>query len=143
MKKRKCRRFNIPGTTLFYRKKPFLFFKTEYPNDCYPVVDISKGGTKFLCNQRLTPGRRFIIKVVIPGIKKPLEIFAKISWVARNREVSYKYQIGVSFNPYGTRRNNNSREILSLLEKLEKENSIESNQMDGKQTFNMGTDFAV
>ena len=119
MKKRNCRRFNIPGTTLYYREKPFLFFTGNYSADYYPVLNFSKGGAKFLCPQRLTPGRQITIKLNVPGTDQVPEILASIKWISKNPEQSYRYQIGIGFNSYGNGKNKNAVEILSLLEELE------------------------
>ncbi len=119
MKKRKCKRFTIPGTTLFFKKRKFFFFKTEYSNNYYPVLDLSKGGASFLCNQRIKPCSSIIVKIIIPGMENPLEIIATTRWIARNREESYRFQTGVSFNTYGKGRNQNSPQILKKLMHLE------------------------
>ncbi|WP_022665089.1 PilZ domain-containing protein [Desulfospira joergensenii] len=119
MKKRDCKRFSIPGTTLFYRERSFFSFKEKYSDDYFPVVDLSKGGAKFLCHERLTPGKAVIVKLNIPGNDKTWEINASIRWISKNPEQSYRYQTGISFNPFGTRKDNNPMEILSFLENLE------------------------
>jgi Tfp pilus assembly protein PilZ len=119
MIKRECKRFNIPGTTLFYKKVPLFWGKEAYSNDYFPVLDISRGGLKFLCNDRIGPGESVIVKLNIPGTDEEPEIRAIVRWISRNREQSYRYQTGVSFNSYGTGKKENSIDILSLLKALE------------------------
>ncbi len=119
MKKRTCDRFSIPGTTLYYKYKSSFFKKAEYSDDYFPVINMSRGGAKFLCNQRLTAGKSIVIKINIPGKEQELEILADIRWISRNPEQSYRYQTGVAFNSYGNKKNENSLEILALLESLE------------------------
>lgn len=119
MKKRNCKRFNIPGTTLYYKENPFFPLAGKYSEDYYPVLNLSKGGAKFLCNHRLTPGRGISIKLIVPGIDKNPEILASIKWISKNPEQSYRYQTGISFNSYGKRKNENSAAILAVLEQLE------------------------
>lgn len=119
MKKRSCERFNIPGTTLYYREKPVFFFTGKYSADYYPVINLSKGGAKFLCHQRLSPGRQITIKLNIPHIDTAPEILASVKWISKNPEQSYRYQTGISFHSYGEGRDENSVEILALLEGLE------------------------
>jgi len=119
LKKRSCKRFNIPGTTLYYRESLFFFFTGKYTADYYPVLNFSKGGAKFLCQQRLTPGRQIVIKLIVPGIDNAPEIMASVKWILKNPEQSYRYQTGISFNSYGERKSENSMEILSFLEELE------------------------
>jgi Tfp pilus assembly protein PilZ len=119
MIKRECTRFNIPGTTLHYKKIPLFWGKKQYSDDYFPVLDISRGGLKFLCNDRIGPGESVIIKLNIPGSEAQPEIRAIVRWISRNREQSYRYQTGVSFNSYGSGKKDNPPDILSLLKALE------------------------
>jgi len=125
MKKRSCKRFSIPGTIIYYKSKPRFFGRGKYTNDYYPVINMSRGGANFLCDQRLTIGSQLIVKVNTPEIKTNLEIIANVKWISKNREKSYRYQTGIAFNSYGDGKNNNPKEVLSFLESLEnKSNSI-------------------
>ena len=119
MKKRSCQRFFIPGATLFYKKKPGLIKKHIYSANYYPVINISKGGAQFLCDERLNAGKDIMIKLNFPEMDQQPEIFATVRWISKNPEQSYRYQTGIAFNLYGSRKNENSKEILTLLESLE------------------------
>ncbi len=81
---------------------------------------MSRGGLKFLCDERLRAGQGIVIKLNIPGVDHHPEIFADVRWVSRNLEQSYRYQTGVAFNSYGEGRNENPMEILNFLKMLEK-----------------------
>jgi len=119
LKKRNCKRFNITGTTLFYRKKPLFWGKGEFTQDYYPVLNISRGGLKFLSNHKIAAGSKLTLRINFPGIDHPKEIKAIVRWISRNRELSYRYQTGVSFNAYGTGKNDNNLELLNFLKVLE------------------------
>ncbi len=119
LKKRYCERFSIPGSTLYYRNKPGLFIKHKYSDNYFPVINMSRGGAKFLCNERLRAGQGIVIKMNIPGVDKQPEIFAEVRWVSKNPEQSYPYQTGVAFDPYGNGKNKNSNEILTFFKLLE------------------------
>ncbi len=119
MKKRSCNRFSIPGVTIYYRAKPYFFLKGKYSQDYFPVINLSKGGAKFLCHQRLTPGKCISIKLNIPGSETAVELLADIRWISKNPEQSYKYQTGISFKSFGSGRSENSMEALNFLEGLE------------------------
>jgi len=84
---------------------------------------MSRGGASFLCDQRLKAGTLLIVKVNIPGVEKEPEIIADVKWISKNPEQSYKYQTGIAFISYGDGKNENSREILSLLETLEEKSN--------------------
>ncbi len=120
MKKRSCERFNIPGTTLYYKCKPSFFKKHSYSKNYFPVIDLSKGGANFLCDERLQVGKSIIIKINIPGEAEQPEIFADVRWIAKNPEKSYRYQTGIAYSSYGNRKNENPAEILAFFKSLEK-----------------------
>ena len=119
MIKRQCERFSIPGTTLHYTKIPLFWGKKKYSDDYFPVLDISRGGLKFLSHDRIAPGSKVFLKLNIPGTDVQPELRAVVRWISRNREESYRYQMGVAFNAYGTGKKENPIEILSLIKSLE------------------------
>ncbi|WP_319577391.1 PilZ domain-containing protein [uncultured Desulfobacter sp.] len=119
MKKRSCNRFYIPGATLHYRESSFFFLKGKFTQDYFPVINLSKGGAKFLSNKRLTPGKDLLIRLNIPGQENSYEIMADVRWISRNPEQSYKYQTGISFKSFGNGRKKNSKKILDFLTNLE------------------------
>lgn len=119
MEKRRCHRFNIPGTTLFYRKNTLLSHKDAYPENFHPVLDISRGGLRFLINERPKIGLSVKLKLSIPGAAEQPEINGTIRWVSRNREESYRYQTGIAFNAYGDGRKENPPALLDFIETVE------------------------
>lgn len=119
MEKRQCRRFKIPGAVLYYRKSPLFWGRGTYPDAYYPVLDISRGGLCFVTNDRIKVGLPVHIKIQIPGLDHPPEIQATVRWISRNREESYRYQTGVSFNAYGEGKKDNPAKILTLIKTLE------------------------
>ncbi len=121
MKKRSCARFNVPGTTLYYRKRRKLFDRGRYPNEYFPVLDVSRGGANFVCNERLKVGGAIAVLISIPSLEKPLALLARVRWVSMNPEQSYRFITGIAFNPFGTGRNKNSPGILDEIKKLEAE----------------------
>jgi hypothetical protein len=106
--------------TLYYRKKSFLWGRGKFSQDYFPVLDMSRGGLRFLSNHKISPGSPLTLRVNFPGVDQPKEIKAVLRWVSRNREESYRYQNGVSFNAYGNDKQENPMEILDLLKALEK-----------------------
>ena len=93
--------------------------KGKYSDEYYPVINMSKGGAGFLCNERLKTGTSLIIKIRIPGISEELEIISELKWISKNFEQSYRYRTGLAFQPYGEGKNQNPKEVLFLLETLE------------------------
>ena len=54
------------------------------------MINLSKGGAKFLSHNRLTPGKNLLVKLNIPGRENSCEIMADVRWISRNPEQSYK-----------------------------------------------------
>jgi hypothetical protein len=121
LEKRSCERFRVPGATLCYRKKGWFFVNGGFGEDFYPVLDISRGGVKFLCNHRLKAGSSVVLRLAVPGLEEEIEILGSIRWTNRNPEKSYRYQVGIAFHPYGSGKNENSPQILETLRRIEAE----------------------
>lgn len=115
--KRTCHRFEIPGSSLMY-KKIGIFREKKYV-DAIRLYNISKGGLSFACEEEFKIGKSVIIKIIIPN-DKPLELLSKICW---QRESSDKYSLatGVSYMVFGEGPNRNPIEALNMLRKLDEQ----------------------
>ncbi len=107
IERRTCIRFEIPGATLAYKLKKPLLSKTDNGEEFCPIIDLSRGGLRFLSQEELKIGNPVMLKISIPGERIPLELHGQIRWIAPHGGVSYKYQIGVQFNPYGEKKGQN------------------------------------
>ncbi|MBN1663678.1 MAG: PilZ domain-containing protein [Deltaproteobacteria bacterium] len=111
--RRTCDRFVIPGATVTY-KKDTLFRNPDYSYYEYPVYNISKGGINFFCDNSLIHGVSLILKLTIPD-EEEIIIRGKVAWITMNMGESWKYQVGVQFEPYGEKRGQNSHDILEKI----------------------------
>lgn len=118
LERRKCERFVVPGAAVVYRKDG-LFFSRAYTENFYPVIDISRGGLRFVCEELLKAGTGLTLKLVIPNEEIPRPVMGKVRWVSTNPDKMYRYAIGVQFNPYGEGKGMNSPETLEKLRALE------------------------
>jgi Tfp pilus assembly protein PilZ len=91
----------------------------RFSGDYFPVLDISRGGAKFVCSHRVRPGTSIVLLLSIPGLDEAIEIQGVIRWTNRNPEQSYRFQVGVAFSPYGKKKNENPPEVLEKLRQLE------------------------
>lgn len=107
MERRLCVRFEIPGAAVSYKKKGLLSSKDEFDEEFCPVIDISRGGLRFLCQKELKIDSKIELQVSVPGEKIPLTQKGFIRWSSFAAGQSYKYQIGVQFNAYGEKRDQN------------------------------------
>lgn len=107
MERRLCLRFEIPGATVSYKKKSLLSSKEEFDEEFCPVLDISRGGLRFLCQNEMKVTSKIILKISVPGEKIPLTQKGVVRWSSFAVGKSYKYQIGVQFNPYGEKKDQN------------------------------------
>lgn len=134
IEKRSCVRFKIPGSTVSY--KPEKFFSSPsgqyYGEEFCPVLDISRGGILFICQQKMKEDARLYLKILIPGEHSPLKLKGIIRRVTPNPGKSYKYQIGIQFLPYGEKKDQNYPgnlvQIISLEQKFASEEDIPMNK---------------
>jgi len=138
IERRACVRFEIPGATVRY--KTYRFFpnlKKKYGEEFCPVLDLSRGGLRFVCQNKLDINVKIKMKVSLPGERVPLNLRGKVRWSAANPGKSYKYQTGVQFNPYGEKRKQNYPgnlvKIIALEQKFyeQKEGETESSGRGG------------
>jgi PilZ domain len=114
VERRTCERFVVPGAVVYWKKKHFVF-SGEFTGEYYPVVDVSRGGLRFLYHEALEAGTAVELKIVIPGENDPLFFKGEVAWTSLNPGRSYKYQVGIQFAPFGERRGQNSRETLARI----------------------------
>lgn len=107
--RRACQRFKIPGATINYEKESFLSFlkKKGAGEEFCPVLDISRGGVRFLTQKPFKQKTRVSLKISIPGERLPLTLQGGVRWTSFNPGKSYRYQVGVQFYPYGEKKGQN------------------------------------
>jgi hypothetical protein len=141
IERRTCTRFEIPGATVNY--KIFRFspkLKRNYGEEFCPVVDLSRGGLRFLCQNKLDINAKIKMKVSVPGERVPLELLGRVRWSAANPGKSYKYQTGIQFNPYGEKKKQNYPGNLVKIIALEQKFSEEKEDSEDPRR---GGDFEV
>ncbi|NIM91701.1 MAG: PilZ domain-containing protein [Candidatus Aminicenantes bacterium] len=116
---RACVRFEVPGATVIYQEKKLFSAQEKDEEEFWPVLDMSRGGFRFLCQKPLKSNTRAYLKISIPGESAPMNLTGQVRWTSFNPGKSYKYQIGVQFNPYGEESGQNSPENLERLIALE------------------------
>ena len=107
IERRTCIRFEIPGATISYKLKRPLLSKASFEEEFCPTIDLSRGGLRFLTQEEMKNGTQIMLKISIPGERIPLELHGLVRWVAPQVGMSYKYQIGVQFSPYGEKKGQN------------------------------------
>ena len=121
IERKRFKRLKIPRATVNIIQKHFLFYRKKYLEEFCPVVDLSRGGVRFLCRKLLSPNiRKISLQIYIPGERSYLNLKGRIKWISMNPMVNYKYQVGVQFNPFGEKRDHNRPEKLKKIIELEK-----------------------
>lgn len=142
IERRTCIRFEIPGATLSYKKDKALLPETKYGEEFCPILDISRGGLRFLTQENLKINSNVTLKISLPGERVPLVMKGQVRWSAINAGKSYKYQIGVQFNPYGEKKGQNYPGALVKIIALEQKFApMEKSDMDSdKGDFEIDTE---
>jgi len=120
MIKRSCERFVIFGAKLSFKKGGFLCLHHKYTYDCYPILDLSYGGLRFLTQDRIKMDTKLTMKIYDPNDKVRVTMKGKVTWTSRNPGQSYAYQIGVQFSPYGEKGSQNHPDSLDDLVDFER-----------------------
>jgi hypothetical protein len=119
VERRLCQRFRIPGATVSYRKASFFSSKTRIDEEFCPVLDLSRGGVRFLTQKPLKFKSKIVLQLSVPGERVPLDLKGRVRWSTFNAGKSYKYQAGVQFNPYGLEKDQNVPQTLTKIVSLE------------------------
>ncbi len=132
LERRDCGRFRLPGATVRTKMKKTLFRKEAYAPDVSPLVDMSRGGIRFLTSIKLTLDSPVTLKIAIPGEDEPLVLLGHVRWFASNPDPAYRYQFGVQLVPYGDREGFNPPETLDRIIALEQSNVAEPDLPDAE-----------
>ena len=73
IERRLCQRFKIPGATVSYHKGRFLSSKARIDEEFCPVLDLSRGGVRFLTQKPLKFKSKVYLQLSIPGERVPLK----------------------------------------------------------------------
>lgn len=104
--RRTCKRFKIPGATVSFTITKSPSSKKKYEEEFCPILDMSRGGLKFVGSKPVEINSDIVLKISIPGETIPLTFNGKVLWLSAIEEQD-KYQIGVQFNPYGEKEGQN------------------------------------
>ena len=107
IERRICQRFKIPGATVSYQRERRFFPAKGFEQEFCPVLDISRGGTRFLTQKPLKFKSWIVLQISIPGERIPINLRGQVRWSSFNPGKSYKFQAGVQFNAYGEKKGQN------------------------------------
>lgn len=128
IEKRTCIRFQIPGATVSYQFK-------EHVEEFSPLVDISRGGLKFIGKKPPEINTEVTLNISIPGERIPLTMKGKVQWISYV-EAKDQYFIGVQFNPYGEKQGENYPGNMVKIIALEQKYAIKGKAKTGKFEIN-------
>lgn len=128
IEKRTCIRFQIPGATVSYQFK-------EHVEEFSLLVDISRGGLKFIGKKPPEINTEVTLNISIPGERIPLTMKGKVQWISYV-EAKDQYFIGVQFNPYGEKQGENYPGNMVKIIALEQKYAIKGKAKTGKFEIN-------
>lgn len=112
-------RVKIPGARVSYNQRRLFFSKKKYVEEFCPVVEISRGGIRFLGQRLLTTFNKILLRIFIPEESSYITLQGHVKWTSLNPTLMYRYQIGVQFDPYGEKKGFNNPEIRDRIIALE------------------------
>ena len=128
IEKRTCIRFQIPGATISYQFK-------EHIEEFSPLIDISRGGLKFIGKKPPEMNTEVTLNISIPGERIPLTMKGKVQWISYVEDKD-QYFIGVEFNPYGEEQGENYPGNMVKIIALEQKYAIKGKTETGKFKIN-------
>jgi len=128
IEKRTCIRFQIPGATVSYEFK-------EHVEEFSPLVDMSRGGLKFIGKKPPEIHAEVTLNISIPGERIPFILHGKVQWISYV-EAKDQYFIGVQFNPYGEKQGENYPGNMVKIIALEQKYAIKEKAKTGKFEIN-------
>lgn len=131
IERRACKRFKVPGATVCIKLEKFFFSRKRYVEEFYPIIEISRGGIRFLGQKLLSATSKISLKIAIPEEQAILILKGRVKWLSASPTKSYRYQFGVQFNPYGKQKGDNDPEILEKLIMLEKKFQMNNDDKSG------------
>jgi hypothetical protein len=143
LEKRTCARFRIPGATVAFKREKTLFKRgSEYGGEFLPVLDISRGGIRFLSTEDIALDTRLHLSIQVPGDPSPLKMDGLVRWAAPNIGQSFKYQLGVQFAAYGDKKGMNYPgslvKIIAYEQKFMDETTVIKDETGGRgSTFSI------
>jgi len=113
IERKRFKRLKIPGATVNFSQR---HLKRKYSEEFCPVVDLSRGGIRFLCRKLIsTIVTKISLQIYIPGERFYLNLKGRIKWTSLNPSENYKYQIGVQFNLFGEKKEQNRPDTLERI----------------------------
>jgi Tfp pilus assembly protein PilZ len=118
IERRTCIRFKIPGATVNYQRKSLLP-KPGFMEEFCPVLDISRGGIRFLTQKMIKPDSEVTLRISVPGERIPFSMKGVVKWSSPSEGKSYQFQVGVQFNAYGMDKDQNLPQTMVKIMALE------------------------
>jgi hypothetical protein len=120
IERRKCERFVVPGASISYKTRGLWRLQTSFPEDTFPLVDLSKGGLAFLSNMSLKKGHKVSLLLYFSENEDPIPLKGIVVSSILTMGIINQYRVGIQFKPFGIKRGFNTPESLKKLEELER-----------------------
>jgi hypothetical protein len=118
IERRKCRRFEVPGAQVKYKKIGLFAFLKTFSKE-HPMLNLSKGGLAFLSQVKFSFGEKLLIQLLVPN-ESPLVLLARVRWQGKP-SINNSMITGAEFLPFGNNKYWNPIEALEVLRRLDKE----------------------
>ena len=121
LERRRCRRFKVPTAASKYKKLGLQVFIKGFSKP-FQVVNLSKRGLAFICEDKFHLDQKLIVQLLTPD-ENPLNLYSEVRWWGHVPGIKEKV-LGVQFMPFmvnGKRNGGNSLKDLEHLSRLDKQ----------------------
>ncbi len=123
IERRACPRFSLQEATVSYRRIGLLRRKADWTERSCLVVDLSRGGVRFLTRQRPPLGSQIHIELIWPEGPEALTLTGRVRWIGKYTGDQFQHSVGVQFAPYGQGKKYNPVQALDTIIGLENKNA--------------------
>ncbi|MFC2156722.1 PilZ domain-containing protein [Acidobacteriota bacterium] len=117
--RRLCFRFEIPGATLHYWNAGFDPYGKNDGEKNLPVLDMSRGGIRFLSQEEISLQSLVQVEVDFPEENQSLSLKGQVIWSVLDPADEYKYQNGIVFDREWMDQDKDAQTSLKFMENLE------------------------
>jgi len=117
---------------LNYGKLKAFGRRTGLLEESCTVMDLSRGGIRFLTKESPSLGAKLFLDLSLPGNNDPVTFTGTVRWMAEYPGEKFHYSVAVQFHPYGNGKKLNPAENLDRIIDLENNYSAAEAGRDAK-----------
>ena len=110
-------RLTVPGAGVSW----MMYGQESFPDDRWPLSDISRAGLSFLTNEPPAIGSEVSLRIFLPQNNETLELHGNVVYcIPRGPRLTYRYRVGVESKTLAQLEADNSPQLFKIIEESER-----------------------